>query len=215
MQDMVTPRQVLSRCPIMPVVCITDVEQAVPLAQALLAGGISVIEITLRTPAALESIRRVAREVPGMLVGAGTVIQPDQLTQVQAAGAVFALSPGVTLPLLTAARHIGLPFIPGVATASDILQALTLGFDALKFFPAQAMGGVATLQAFAGPFAECVFCPTGGIRPDTARDFLALDNVVCVGGSWLAPAKLLQARDWAAISLLAQTSLQALDGLSA
>jgi len=205
-----TARDVLSRCPLMPVVNIEAAEHAVPLAEALLAGGINVIEITLRTPAALAAIERIARAVPDMWVGAGTVVRPQQIASVAQAGAQFALSPGAT-PAVLAAIH-GLPFIPGVATASDIMQAMAAGLDAFKFFPAHSMGGIATLQAFAGPFAEALFCPTGGIRQETAADYLALSNVACVGGSWLTPATLMRAQQWAEITALARQSLLALGG---
>lgn len=203
-----TARQVMFRCKLMPVVSIASAEQAVPLAEALLAGGIGVIEITLRTPAALAAIEQIARHVPEMWVGAGTLVRPEQVALVAQAGARFALSPGATPALLQAVLAQGLPFIPGVATASDIMQAMAAGFDAFKFFPAQPMGGVATLQAFAGPFADALFCPTGGIRPQTATTFLALDNVACVGGSWLTPPALLQEQRWQAITALARESLQ-------
>lgn len=205
-----TARDVLSRCPLMPVVNIEAAEHAVPLAEALLAGGINVIEITLRTPAALVAIERIARAVPEMWVGAGTIVRPQQIASVAQAGAQFALSPGAT-PAVLAAIH-GLPFIPGVATASDIMQAMAAGLDAFKFFPAHSMGGIATLQAFAGPFAEALFCPTGGIRQETAADYLALSNVACVGGSWLTPATLMRAQQWAEITALARQSLLALGG---
>lgn len=205
-----TARDVLSRCPLMPVVNIDAAEHAVPLAEALLAGGINVIEITLRTPAALGAIERIARAVPEMWVGAGTIVRPQQIASVAQAGARFALSPGAT-PAVLAAMH-GLPFIPGVATASDIMQAMAVGLDAFKFFPAHSMGGVATLQAFSGPFAEALFCPTGGIRQDTAADYLALSNVACVGGSWLTPATLMRAQQWVEITALARQSLVALGG---
>lgn len=205
-----TARDVLSRCPLMPVVNIDAAEHAVPLAEALLAGGINVIEITLRTPAALAAIERIARSVPEMWVGAGTIVRPQQIASVVQAGARFALSPGAT-PAVLAATH-GLPFIPGVATASDIMQAMAVGLDAFKFFPAHSMGGIATLQAFSGPFAEALFCPTGGIRQETAADYLALSNVACVGGSWLTPATLMRTQQWAEITALVRQSLLALGG---
>lgn len=205
-----TARDVLNRCPLMPVVNIDAAEHAVPLAEALLAGGINVIEITLRTPAALGAIERIARSVPEMWVGAGTIVRPQQIASVAQAGARFALSPGAT-PAVLASTH-GLPFIPGVATASDIMQAMAVGLDAFKFFPAHSMGGIATLQAFSGPFAEALFCPTGGIRQETAADYLALSNVACVGGSWLTPATLMRAQQWAEITALARQSLLALGG---
>lgn len=211
MNTPITPRDVLIRCPLMPVVCIESPEHAVPLAEALLAGGINVIEITLRTPAALASIARIAHAVPGMWVGAGTLLRAEQMASVAQAGGKFALSPGVTPALAEAARVAALPFIPGVATASEIMVAMAAGFTAMKFFPAHSMGGVATLQAFAGPFAEALFCPTGGIRPETAKTYLALSNVACVGGSWLAPLPLMRAHAWSEITALARQSLQRLE----
>lgn len=208
----VTPRQVLQRCRLMPVVCIDNANHAVPLANALLEGGINVIEITLRTPAALAAIEAIAAAVPDMWVGAGTLVRPEQINAIAQAGARFVLSPGATPAIHEAVRVQGMPFIPGVATASDIMLAMAAGLDAFKFFPAQSMGGVATLQAFAGPFADALFCPTGGIKPETAANFLSLDNVACVGGSWLTPAALLREQQWSAISALARQSLALLDG---
>lgn len=205
-----TARQVLLRCPLLPVVSIDTAEHAVPLAEALLAGGINVIEITLRTSVALAAIERIARSVPDMWVGAGTIVRPQQIASVAQAGARFALSPGATPAVLDATQ--GLPFIPGVATASDIMQAMAAGLDAFKFFPAHSMGGIATLQAFAGPFADALFCPTGGIRQETAADYLALANVACVGGSWLTPVTLMRASQWAEITALAKQSLLAVGG---
>lgn len=205
MKDLLTPRDVLRRCPLMPVVSIDASEQAVPLAEALLAGGINVIEITLRTPAALASIECIARALPEMWVGAGTIVRPLQMAQVAQAGARFALSPGATPAVLATAS--GVPLIPGVATASDIMLGMSAGFDTFKFFPAHSMGGIATLQAFGGPFADAVFCPTGGIRQDTAADYLALANVACVGGTWLTPPALMRAGQWREITALARHSL--------
>lgn len=206
----VTARQVLGRCKVMPVVSIDTAEHAVPLAEALLAGGVNVIEITLRTPAALAAIENIARHVPEMWVGAGTILFPQQLASVADAGSRFALSPGLTPAVLDAARAQTMPFIPGVATASDIMLGMAGGLDTFKFFPAGSAGGVASLQAFAGPFAGILFCPTGGIRPETAASYLAVPNVACVGGSWLTPASLMRSQSWREITDIARQSLHRL-----
>jgi 2-dehydro-3-deoxyphosphogluconate aldolase / (4S)-4-hydroxy-2-oxoglutarate aldolase len=187
--------------PVMPVIVIEDAAQAVPLAKALVAGGVRVLEVTLRTPAAAESIRAIAREVPDAIVGAGTILNPHDLELARQAGARFGVSPGATPELLAAAR--GWPYLPGVATPSDVMAALAAGYSVLKFFPAQQAGGVAMLKALHGPFPQLVFCPTGGITPATAPDFLALPNVACVGGSWLTPGALLKSQDWVGITRLA------------
>lgn len=203
----VTPRHVLGRCKLMPVVSIESADHAIPLAEALLAGGVNVIEITLRTPAALAAIENIARHVPEMWVGAGTIVYPQQLASVADAGSRFALSPGLTPAVLDAAQAQSMPFIPGVATASDIMLGMAAGLDTFKFFPAESAGGVASLQAFAGPFAGVLFCPTGGIRPDTAASYLAVSNVACVGGSWLTPAALMRSQSWGEITGIARQSL--------
>jgi 2-dehydro-3-deoxyphosphogluconate aldolase/(4S)-4-hydroxy-2-oxoglutarate aldolase len=188
----------------MPVIVIDDAAQAVPLARALVNGGLRVLEITLRTEAASAAIRAIAREVPEAIVGAGTVTDADDLHQAQEAGARFGASPGATPELLAAARASGMPFLPGVMTPSDIMAALAAGYSALKFFPAVPAGGIGALQALGGPFPQISFCPTGGITPAHAPEYLALPNVVCVGGSWLTPPGLLRLRDWAGITRLAQ-----------
>jgi 2-dehydro-3-deoxyphosphogluconate aldolase/(4S)-4-hydroxy-2-oxoglutarate aldolase len=205
--ETITPRQVLSRCKLMPVVAIESAADAVPLAEALLAGGVNVIEITLRTPAALSAIEHIARHVPDMWVGAGTIVRPQQLADVASAGSRFALSPGLTQAVLDAARAQQIPFIPGIATASDIMLGMAAGLDTFKFFPADSSGGVATLQAFAGPFPGVLFCPTGGIRQETAASYLAVQNVACVGGSWLTPGQLLREKAWKSIAEIASHSL--------
>ncbi|WP_028081975.1 bifunctional 4-hydroxy-2-oxoglutarate aldolase/2-dehydro-3-deoxy-phosphogluconate aldolase [Solimonas soli] len=199
-----TIREVMTAAPVMPVIVIDRVDDAVPLARALVAGGVRVLEVTLRTPAAADAIRAMVEAVPEAIVGAGTILNEDDLRRAQAAGAAFGVSPGATPKLLAAARASGMPFLPGVMTPSDIVAALDAGFTALKFFPAVPAGGVDMLKAFAGPFPQLRFCPTGGISPATAADFLALPNVDCIGGSWLAPKKLIEAGDWAAISALAR-----------
>lgn len=195
-------RRLLSLVPVLPVLVIDDAELAVPLAKALLDGGLNVLEVTLRTPAALEAISRMAT-VPGVVVGAGTVTRPADVAAAQAAGARFGVSPGATPRLLEAARDAGLPFLPGVATASEAMAARDAGYDTLKFFPAVPAGGAALLKALGGPLPDLAFCPTGGIDAGNFKTFRALPNVLCVGGSWVAPAEALARRDWAAITRLA------------
>ncbi|CAM5557394.1 bifunctional 4-hydroxy-2-oxoglutarate aldolase/2-dehydro-3-deoxy-phosphogluconate aldolase [Streptomyces pilosus] len=195
---------VLDLAPVLPVVVIDDAADAVPLARALVAGGLPAIEVTLRTPAALDAIRAIAGEVPEAVVGAGTLITPEQVDEVVAAGARFLVSPGWTDTLLNAMRASGVPFLPGVSTASEVVALLERGVREMKFFPAQAAGGTAYLRSLAGPLPQARFCPTGGIGPDTAPDYLALPNVGCVGGSWMLPADALAARDWARVEELAR-----------
>lgn len=189
--------------PVVPVVVVDDPDTAVPLARALVAGGLRVIEVTLRTPTALEAIKRVAAEVPGAVVGAGTVVTPAQAAEAAAAGARFLVSPGCTDSLRAAMTDTGLPFLPGVATASEAMALLEHGITAMKFFPAEAAGGTAYLKSLGGPLPQLRFCPTGGITPLTAPAYLALPNVGCVGGSWLTPAALIEEGDWTAIEKLA------------
>ena len=195
---------VLTRAPVLPVLAIERLEDAVPLARALVDNGLPVLEVTLRTAVALPAIAAIAAQVPGARVGAGTVLDADQLAAVAAAGAAFAIAPGCTPALYAAAARSALPFLPAVATASEIMQGLEQGHRRFKFFPAAAAGGVAALKAFAGPFAEVRFCPTGGIDGTSARDYLALPNVLTVGGSWMVPAAALRAGDFAQIGRLAQ-----------
>ena len=192
--------------PILPVLVIEQPDHALPLAETLLAQGVRVLEITLRTDAALTVISRIARHVPDAIVGAGTVLTPTQLQQVKDAGAQFAVSPGVTTRLMTAAQACAMALLPGVVTASEVQLALECGYERLKFFPAAASGGPAVLQALHGPFPQIRFCPTGGIQAQSAPAYLALPNVACVGGSWLAPKALMDARDWPAIAALARDS---------
>ncbi|WP_067903566.1 bifunctional 4-hydroxy-2-oxoglutarate aldolase/2-dehydro-3-deoxy-phosphogluconate aldolase [Nocardia vaccinii] len=190
---------ILDIAPVVPVVVLDDPERAVPLARALLDGGVGIIEITLRTNAALPAIEAIAAEVPEMVVGAGTLVTPLQVEAAVAAGARFLVSPGTTPNLLDALADTGLPYLPGVATISEILTVLERGITEMKFFPAESSGGTTALRAFAGPLPQARFCPTGGITPATARDYLALPNVGCVGGSWLTPAAALAAADWPGI----------------
>jgi len=186
--------------PVIPVVVIEKADDAIPLADALAAGGIGVIEITLRSEAAIDAIALIAKERPDMTVGAGTVLNPGQMTSVKDAGADFAVSPGAYPELLQSARDVGIPFLPGAATASEMMQLLVAGITAMKFFPATAAGGIAYLKALASPLADAVFCPTGGITVQTAPDWLALPNVACVGGSWVASDDLLAAGKFDVIS---------------
>jgi 2-dehydro-3-deoxyphosphogluconate aldolase/(4S)-4-hydroxy-2-oxoglutarate aldolase len=194
----------LDLSPVMPVVVIADVADAVPTAQALLAGGISVIELTLRTPQALEAIELVAAEVPGIVVGAGTVTSPDQVKQAADAGASFLVTPGCTDRVLEAAFDSGLPFLPGASTVSEAMRLAERGLTALKFFPAEASGGIAYLSSIGGPLPGLRFCPTGGITVKNAPDYLALPNVGCIGGSWLTPKDVLAAKDFARVEALAR-----------
>jgi len=196
--------RILRASPVMPVIAIERLEQALPLAEALLAGGISTLEITLRTPVALEAIRCICRAFPNAFVGAGTVTTPEALRQVAEAGACFAVSPGLTRPLLEATASCAIPLLPGVMTPTEVMTTMDAGFRFLKLFPAEQAGGIPMLKALAGPFKELRFCPTGGIGPTSAPAYLAQPNVLCVGGSWLTPRALLEAGDWQAIQALAR-----------
>lgn len=193
----------LDIAPVVPVAVLDDPNHAVPLARALLAGGIGIIEVTLRSNAALPAIERIAAEVPEMIVGAGTLITPRQVTAAVAAGARFLVSPGTTPSLLDALADTGQPYLPGVCTVSEILAVLERGVTQMKFFPAETAGGTTALRALAGPLPQVRFCTTGGISLDKAADYLALPNVDCVGGSWLTPAAALASGDWARIERLA------------
>lgn len=197
---------VLDLAAVVPVVVIAEVSDAVPVARALVGGGLRGVEVTLRTPAALEAIRAIAEEVPEAVVGAGTVITPGQVAAAVAAGARFLVSPGWTEGLLAAMRGCGVPFLPGVSTASEVVALLEHGVREMKFFPAQAAGGTAYLRSLAGPLPQARFCPTGGIGPGNAAEYLALPNVGCVGGSWMVPADAVAAGDWARIEALARAA---------
>jgi 2-dehydro-3-deoxyphosphogluconate aldolase/(4S)-4-hydroxy-2-oxoglutarate aldolase len=201
-------REVMRDAPVIPVIVLHAVEHAVPMARALVAGGIRMLEVTLRTPQALACIEAIAREVPEAVVGAGTVRSAAEAALAAGAGARFAVSPGYTTALGDACRAQGLALLPGVATASEIMAAQADGFDALKFFPALQAGGSAMLKAWQGPFGEVLFCPTGGIHAGNAGEFLALGNVACVGGSWLVPADALAHGDWERITALAREAGQ-------
>ncbi len=194
--------------PVIPVIVIDRVDDAVPMARALLEGGVKVLEVTLRTPAALHAIEAIAREVPEAILGAGTVRSPADALAAHEAGARFAVSPGYLGTVNEACQRLGLTLLPGVATSSEIMQAQADGHSFLKFFPAVAAGGIPMLKAFAGPFPDVVFCPTGGLTVDTAPQFLALPNVKVCGGSWLTPPEAVRAGDWARITQLARTASQ-------
>ncbi len=190
--------------PVIPVIVLHRVEDAVPLAQALVDGGVRVLEVTLRTPVALDGMKAILAEVPGAIVGAGTIRSVADAKAAKAAGCVFGVSPGYTSEVGRACRDLGLPLLPGVATASEVMQAQADGYDFLKFFPATAAGGIPMLKALAGPFPDVAFCPTGGITVETAPQFLALPNVKVCGGSWLTPADAVAKGDWARITQLAK-----------
>ncbi len=205
-----TSLDVMRDAPVIPVIVLEDVAHAVPLARALVAGGIRMLEVTLRTPAALACIEAIARDVPDAVAGAGTVRSVADARAARDAGARFAVSPGYTSKVGQACRELGLPLLPGVATGSEIMAASEDGYTELKFFPAMQAGGPAMLKAWSGPFTDVCFCPTGGVSPANAKDFLSLPNVVCVGGSWLTPADAVATGDWARITRLAReaTSLR-------
>jgi 2-dehydro-3-deoxyphosphogluconate aldolase / (4S)-4-hydroxy-2-oxoglutarate aldolase len=199
--------QIMTAGPVVPVIVINKLEQAVPLAKALMAGGVRVLEVTLRTPCAVEAIRTIAKEVPEAIVGAGTVLNPQQLADVAEAGARFAMSPGLTDELLKAAAEGSIPLIPGISTVSELMLGMSYGLCEFKFFPAEAGGGVKALQAIGGPFSQVRFCPTGGITLNNYRDYLALESVLCIGGSWLVPADALEKGDYVRITELAKQAV--------
>ncbi|GAA8928624.1 bifunctional 4-hydroxy-2-oxoglutarate aldolase/2-dehydro-3-deoxy-phosphogluconate aldolase [Helicobacter pylori] len=205
MQDKII--EVLQISPIVPVVVIENIKDAVPLAQSLVEGGIHIIEVTLRSSCALEAIELIAKNVPKMHVGTGTILNPTQLEQAQNRGAEFLISPGLTIKLLEYAKKKDMPLIPGVSSSSEVMQALELGYNALKFFPAEYCGGVKLLNAFNGPFKGVKFCPTGGISADNMHSYLNLENVLCVGGSWLTPKNLIQNKEWDKITEICKRSL--------
>jgi 2-dehydro-3-deoxyphosphogluconate aldolase/(4S)-4-hydroxy-2-oxoglutarate aldolase len=201
--------EILQAGPVVPVMVIHELAHAVPLARALVAGGVRVLEIVLRTPVAMEAIRAIAAEVPGAITGAGTVVNGQDLAAVTAAGAVFAISPGLTPELLDAASNGPIALIPGIATISELMLGMDRGYRQFKFFPAEAAGGIAMLKAIAGPFPQVTFCPTGGISAANYREYLALKNVACVGGSWIVPENLIAAQNWVAITELAAATVAA------
>lgn len=202
-----SPEEIFAAGPVVPVLVINDVEKAVPLAKALMEGGIKVLEVTLRTPAAIDVIKRIADEVPDSLIGAGTVTNAQQLKAVVEAGAKFAISPGMTADLLKAGMDAEIPLIPGISSTSDLMKGKDAGYTHMKFFPAEASGGVKAIKSISGPFPDVTFCPTGGIGPNNYNDYLALNNVKCVGGSWLAPDDAIESGDWARITQLAKEAV--------
>jgi 2-dehydro-3-deoxyphosphogluconate aldolase/(4S)-4-hydroxy-2-oxoglutarate aldolase len=199
---------IMRASPVIPVIAIDDLNHAVPLARALVAGGIRVLEVTLRTEHGLASIRAIAEQVPDAIVGVGTLTRHEDFAAARDAGAVFGVSPGLTTELIEGSQSSGLPLLPGVMTPSEVMAAREVGFRQLKLFPAVPAGGVGMLNAIAGPLPDMQFCPTGGISQQTAPQFLACKNVICVGGSWLTPQDLVAAGDWAAITTLAKAASQ-------
>jgi len=193
--------------PVVPVLVIDRVEDAVPIANALVAGGIKVLEVTLRTPVAMDVIREIATHCPEAIIGAGTVTNAEQLKQVTEAGAKFAISPGLTPDLLDAGNNGSIALIPGVSSISELMVGLDKGYSHFKFFPAEASGGVQSLKSIGGPFPDVKFCPTGGINPSNYQDYLALDNVLCCGGSWLCPDSVVKEQNWDEITRLAKTAV--------
>ena len=203
----IQPDIILNTCQVMPVMVIQNLDDAVPLAQALVAGGIKVLEITLRTPIALDAIRLISQEVKGAIVGAGTITTPEQLKAAEDAGAVFAISPGLTPTLLAAANDGNIALIPGISTLSELMLGMEYGLDHFKFFPAEAAGGIPMLKSIAGPIPQVTFCPTGGISPENYNSYLQLSNVACVGGSWLAPVDVVKSKNWAKVTELAKLAI--------
>ena len=198
-------REICALAPIIPVLVIDDVAAARPLAEALVAGGLPALEVTLRTPSALDAIRAMS-SVPGGVVGAGTLVSPDDVRAAKQAGATFGVSPGATDALIAACEAEGLPLLPGAATASEAMRLLERGYDMLKFFPAEASGGAPALKAIGAPLPQISFCPTGGVSPANAVTYLSLPNVICAGGSWVAPKDLVASGDWAGIEALARNA---------
>ena len=206
-QQRLTALEIMQDAPVIPVIVLNNVAHAVPMAQALVAGGVRVLEVTVRTPQGLSCIEAIARSVPEAIVGAGTVRSAGDAQACANAGARFAVSPGYTSALGRACQELRLPLLPGVATSGEIMAAQADGFNELKFFPAVQAGGSAMLKAWQGPFGDVRFCPTGGISPGNAREFLALKNVVCVGGSWLVPVEAMEQGDWSRITALAREAV--------
>ena len=203
MASQLTPREVMTSTPVVPVIVVENVEQAINLGKALVAGGVPVLEVTLRTEAALDAIAALRELVPEAIVGAGTVCTREQYVKAVEAGSQFIISPGMTPDLLAVGKEYDVPYLPAVATISDILLGIEYGYDHFKFFPAEINGGVKALKAFAGPLSDISFCPTGGISPANYKEYLALPNVLCVGGSWIVPKDLIEAGKWDEITALA------------
>lgn len=203
----VMPKDIFASGPIVPVLVINNVEDALPIAEALLNAGVRVLEVTLRTPSALDVIATIAKELPEAIIGSGTVTNRQQLQQSYDAGAKFAISPGLTLDLLQAGNESNIALIPGISSISELMNSADSGYDHLKFFPAEASGGVNALKAIAGPFPDVTFCPTGGVNVNNIRDYLALPTVACCGGSWLVPDSIVAKKEWSAITTLAKQAL--------
>ena len=202
-----SPKELFAMGPIVPVLVIKDVEDALPIAEALLKADVKVLEVTLRTPAALDVISRIAKELPEAIIGSGTVTNRDMLQRSYDAGAKFAISPGLTKDLLQAGNEGNIALIPGISSISELMDGLDYGYDHLKFFPAEASGGVKALQSIGGPFADIRFCPTGGINLNNVNNYLALNNVACCGGSWLVSDEIIAAKNWSKITELANQAL--------
>jgi 2-dehydro-3-deoxyphosphogluconate aldolase / (4S)-4-hydroxy-2-oxoglutarate aldolase len=203
-----SPREIMTASPVIPVIAIEEAHKAIDLAHALINGGVKVLEITLRTSAAIEAIKQIAKNIPDAIVGAGTVLNIKDLHRVIDAGAKFAISPGSTEKLLSEALELDFPLLPGVATASEIMMGQDLGYNYFKLFPAMSAGGINALKSFSGPFPQAMFCPTGGISEQNFLDFLKLTNVLCIGGSWIAPDKLIKEGNFEEITRLASTAIE-------
>jgi 2-dehydro-3-deoxyphosphogluconate aldolase/(4S)-4-hydroxy-2-oxoglutarate aldolase len=203
-----TIEEIMTTCPVIPVIVIDNIEDAVPLARALVAGGLKVLEVTLRTSSGLAAIRQIKQQVPEAIVGAGTVITPEDVENAVAAGSEFLVSPGSDASLIDAALKHSVPMLPGIATPSEAMTLLARGFSHMKFFPAQAAGGIPMLKSIAGPLPQIKFCPTGGVNEALAPDFLALNNVLCVGGTWMLDKGVIAAKDWATIESQARAAAQ-------
>ncbi|NMP15290.1 bifunctional 4-hydroxy-2-oxoglutarate aldolase/2-dehydro-3-deoxy-phosphogluconate aldolase [Thalassotalea sp. Y01] len=203
------PQEIFAMGPIVPVLVIENIEDAVPIANALIAGGINVLEVTLRTDNALQVISEIANRIPSAMVGAGTVTNPETFQQVVDAGAKFAISPGLTKELLEAAKASTVPLIPGIASISELMTGIDGGFDHFKFFPAEAIGGAKAIKSISGPFPNITFCPTGGINQDNMGNYLSLKNVACIGGSWLVPDDAVANKDWDRITQITKAAVEA------
>lgn len=203
-----TIEEIMTACPVIPVIVIDDIEDAVPLARALVAGGLKVLEVTLRTSSGLAAIRQIKQQVPEAIVGAGTVITPEDVENAIAAGSEFLVSPGSDVSLIDAVLKHSVPMLPGIATPSEAMTLLARGFSHMKFFPAQAAGGIPMLKSIAGPLPQIKFCPTGGVNEHIAPDFLALKNVLCVGGTWMLDKSVIAAKDWDTIESQARAAAQ-------
>ncbi|WP_144393616.1 bifunctional 4-hydroxy-2-oxoglutarate aldolase/2-dehydro-3-deoxy-phosphogluconate aldolase [Pleionea sediminis] len=206
MNKHLTIHSILKTVPVIPVLEIDDIDKAVPLAQALIAGGLTIMEITLRTDVAFAAMEQIQEHVPEAVVGAGTVVSESQLKQLEQMQVSFAASPGITKALLASSADCSIALLPGVSSASEIMLGMEYGFNCFKFFPAEPLGGTKSLKAFSGPFRSVTFCPTGGVSSHNFHEYLALPNVVCVGGSWVAPKALIAANDWEGISKLAKST---------